>query len=313
MSLEEEISVHLSPFISAYLAGATEQLEGQIASAKISLARLVSPGLYYVMSGSDFSLDINNPEHPKIVCVGNNPSKVQTYGAVLSLYTERMLKLVNRKKQLKSSLVFDEYPTIYADLGPTISTGRSNMISCTIGIQDFSQLRKDYGKEQAEVIMNVCGNIISGQVLGDTAKHLSDRVGKIMQERESLSINSNDTSVSKSYQLDSAVPPSKISALSSGEFVGAIADSPEQPIKLKSFHCQIINDIPGIQQEEREYKEIPVIRNITNEEVMKNYYQIKRDITNLIETEIEKINGENPKTNTSLINDESADTQGVSL
>src|SRR5690606_39426642 len=90
-----------------------EQLEGQIASAKIALARLASPQLYYVLSGNDFTLDINNPDDPKIVCVGNNPQKIQIYGAVLSLYVNRILKLVNQKGKLKSSLVFDELPTIF--------------------------------------------------------------------------------------------------------------------------------------------------------------------------------------------------------
>ena len=227
LSLETEIEVLINPFVSAYIHKAMEQLEGQIASAKIGLARLSSPSLYYVLSGNDFTLDVNNPEHPKIVCVGNNPSKQQIYGAVLSLYIERMLKLVNRKGQLKSSLVFDEFPTVFVNnIDTLIATARGNKVATTLGIQDFSQLRKDYGKEQADVIMNVAGNIISGQVIGDTAKQLSERIGKIMQDRESVSINSNDTSVSHSTQLEAAIPPAKIANLSSGEFVGAVADDP---------------------------------------------------------------------------------------
>jgi hypothetical protein len=39
-----------------------EQLEGQIASAKVPIARLSSPQLYYVLSGNDLTLDINNPD-----------------------------------------------------------------------------------------------------------------------------------------------------------------------------------------------------------------------------------------------------------
>jgi len=138
--------------------------------------------------------------------------------------------------------------------------------------------------------MNVAGNIISGQVLGETAKLLSERIGKIMQDRESLSINSNDTSISKSNQLDSAIPASRISNLSSGEFVGAVSDTPTQRIKLKAFAGEIITDFNAIKKEEAGYKEIPVIRNIDNDTVMLNYYQIKRDIRNLIEREMQKIN-----------------------
>lgn len=290
LSLEAEIEVLINPFVSAFINKAMEQLEGQIASAKIGLARLASPSLYYVLSGNDFTLDVNNPEHPKIVCVGNNPAKQQIYGAVLSLYVERMLKLVNRKGQLKSSLVFDEFPTIYVNnIDNLIATARSNKVATTLGIQDFSQLRKDYGREQADVIMNVAGNIIAGQVIGDTAKQLSERIGKIMQERESVSINESSTSVSKSTQLETAIPPAKIANLSSGEFAGAVADDPQQRIKLKAFHSAIQNDHEALAKEEAAYEELPVIRQIDQAEVMRNYYQIKKDVQHIIETEMERI------------------------
>jgi hypothetical protein len=290
LSLQPEIEVLINPFISAFVNKAMDQLEGQIASAKIGLARLASPSLYYVLSGNDFTLDVNNPEHPKLVCVGNNPSKQQIYGAVLSLYIERTLKLMNRKGQLKSSLVFDEFPTVYVNnIDNLIATARSNKVATTLGIQDFSQLRKDYGKEQADVIMNVAGNIISGQVIGDTAKQLSDRIGKIMQDRESVSISASDTSVSKSKQLEAAIPPARIANLSSGEFVGAVADDPTAKIKLKAFHAQLLNDHEKLAAEEKSFKPIPVIRKIAHEEVMENYFRIKKEVKTIIQTEMDWI------------------------
>ncbi|MBZ4033909.1 YWFCY domain-containing protein [Flavobacterium sp. 17A] len=287
---EKEIEVLINPFVSAFLNEAVDQLEGQIASAKISLAKLSSPQLYYVLSGSDFTLDINNPSDPKIVSMGNNPQKIQTYGAVLSLFVSRLIKQVNQKEKLKSSLIFDEFPTIYLNnIDSLIATARSNRVSTCLGIQDFSQLRKDYGREQADVIVNIVGNIISGQVSGDTAKQLSERFGKIMQDRESLSINSSDTSISRSRQLESAVPPSKISSLSSGEFVGMTADNPDCRIELKTFHCEIVNDHEKIKKEMDNYKEIPIIRTIENVIVQKNYLQIKIEIQEIIHSEMERI------------------------
>ena len=287
---EKEIDVLINPFVNAYLNDVMEQLEGQIASAKVAMARLSSPQLYYVLSGNDFMLDINNPESPKIVCMGNNPQKIQIYGAVLSLYVTRLVKLVNKKGKQKSSLVFDEFPTIYLNnMDSLIATARSNKVATCLGVQDFSQLRKDYGKEQADVIMNITGNIISGQVTGDTAKQLSERFGKIMQDRESLSINRSDTSISRSKQLESAVPPSKISALSSGEFVGMVADDPDNKIELKTFHCEILNDHDALRQEQESYKEIPVIRKLDNTMVQRNYLQIKQDIQDIIQSEMERV------------------------
>jgi hypothetical protein len=285
LSSEPEIEVLINPFISAWRNEAYEQLEGQIASAKISLARLSSPQLYYVLSGNDFSLDINNPNDPKVVCLANNPQKSQIYGAVLSLYVNRINKLVNRKNQQKCSLIFDEFPTIYFNgIDNLIATARSNKVAVTLAVQDYSQLKKDYGREQAEVIMNIVGNIICGQVTGDTAKQLSERFGKINQQKESISINSSDTSISRSTQLDYAIPASKIAGLSSGEFVGMVADDPTNKIDLKTFHCQIQNNHEAIKQEEATYQEIPFARSVGPNEVLMNYQRIKEDVRNLVES-----------------------------
>ncbi|WP_297338465.1 conjugal transfer protein MobC [Algoriphagus sp.] len=287
---EPEIEVLINPFVSAYLHGAAEQLEGQITSAKITMARLSSPQLYYILSQSEFTLDLNNPREPKVICMGNNPQKQQVYGAVLSLYISRITKLVNRKNFLKSSLIFDEFPTIYFNgIDSLIATARSNQVATTLGVQDYSQLKKDYGREQAEVIMNTVGNIISGQVLGDTAKQISDRIGKINQARRSLSINSGDTSISHSTQLELAVPPSTISQLSSGQFVGVVTDDSTQKIDLKAFHCEIQNDHQALAKEQKCYQPIPAVRKLREEEVMENYRRIKSEVNQLIKEELDRM------------------------
>ena len=290
---EPEIKALINPFISAYQNKAMAQLEGQIASAKIGLARLSSPQLYYVLSGNDFTLDINNPLEPKIVCMGNNPQKQQVYGAVLSLYVSRMIKLVNRKGQLKSSLVFDEFPTIYiggsSGIDGLLATSRSNFVCTTLAVQNFEQLKKDYSAEQADVIVGIVGNIISGQVTGSSAKKLSENFGKILQDKESKSINSADISISKSTQMDYAIPASKIAALSSGEFVGIVADNPDQKIKLKMFHSEIQNDHKAIADEEKGYKSIPAVEHVAYEDIIENYVKIKYDIEQLFEDELTKI------------------------
>jgi hypothetical protein len=292
---EPEITALINPFISAYNQGAKQQLEGQVASAKIGLARLASPQLYYVLSGNDFKLDLNNPDEPKIICLGNNPQKLQIYGAVLSLYISRMIKLVNQKGKLKSSLVFDEFPTIYFNnIDSLIATARSNKVATTLAVQDFSQLKKDYGAEQADVITGIVGNIISGQVTGDTAKKLSENFGKIVQDKNSLTINSSDTSVSKATQLDYAIPAAKIAALSSGEFVGMVADNPEQEIELKMFHSRIQNDHEAIAKEEAGYQPIPVVEWVSEEMVQETYAQIKADIAELFRNELAALEEEKP-------------------
>jgi hypothetical protein len=293
LKAEKEIEALINPFVSAYMNDVMEQLEGQIASAKISMARLVSPQLYYVLSGNDFTLDINNPDEPKIVCMGNNPQKIQVYGAVLSLYVSRLIKTVNKKGKQKSSLIFDEFPTIYLNnMDSLIATARSNKVATTLGVQDFSQLKKDYGKDQADVIMNITGNLIAGQVTGETAKQLSERFGKILQDRTSLSINRTDTSVSHSRQLDSAVPASKIATLSSGEFVGMVADDPGQKIELKTFHAAILNDHNALKREQDNYKDIPVVREVTQAMIQQTYLKIRQEVEYLVNAEMERLLGD---------------------
>lgn len=280
----------VNPFVSAYLNRAMEQLEGQIASAKIALARLVSPALYYVLSGNDFTLDINNPEEPKIVCVGNNPQRAQTYGAVHSLYLTRLSRLVAKKGKLPSSIIVDELPTVYWNSAPNlIGIARGYRCAITLAVQDYSQLKRDYSKEEAEILLNICGNLFCGQTVGETAKNVSDRIGKIVQPRDSVSINRNDTSVSKNTQLEVAVPPSRISQLSSGEFVGLMADTPTDVIKLKPFHSMIQNDHKAIAAEEAAYKEIQIVREVTPEMVQSEVQRVKDEVNEIRYHEIERI------------------------
>ena len=237
---EPEIAFLISPFISAYQAGVMPQLEGQIAGAKISLARLSAPHLYYVLSGNDFTLDINDPSAPKVICMGNTPAKQQVYGAVVSLYVSRLVRLVNQKGRLPSSLVFDEFPTLYFNgMDTLLATARSNRVATTIAVQDMSQLRKEYGKDLSDVLLNITGNIISGQVSGDSARALSERFGRILQERYTTHTSPREQSIGMSRHLEAALPPSRIATLSAGEMVGILADAPDQAVKLKLFHGRI--------------------------------------------------------------------------
>ena len=290
-----DLENYLSPFVDAWKGGAAEQLMGQIASAKIPLSRLISPQLYWVMSGSDFTLDINNPKEPKVLCVGNNPDRISIYGAALGLYNSRIVKLINKKKQLKSCVIIDELPTIFfKGLDNLIATARSNKVAVVLGFQDFSQLKRDYGDKEAAVIMSTVGNVFSGQVVGETAKTLSERFGKILQKRESMSINRNDTSTSISTQLDSLIPASKISTLSQGMFVGAVADNFGETIEQKIFHAQIVVDNEAVQKETAAYQPIPEISSFLDEngndtmeeQIRANYRQIKQDIVELVENEL---------------------------
>ena len=294
----DELANYLSPFMDAWEGGAQDQLQGQIASAKIPLSRMISPALYWVMTGDDFSLDINNPNEPKVLVVGNNPDRQNIYSAALGLYNSRIVKLINKKKQLKSSVIIDELPTIYfRGLDNLIATARSNKVAVCLGFQDFSQLTRDYGDKESKVIQNTVGNVFSGQVVGETAKTLSERFGKVLQQRQSMTINRNDKSTSISTQMDSLIPASKISNLTQGMFVGAVSDNFDERIDQKIFHAEIVVDNTKVSAEMKAYQPIPVIADFINEDgfdnlketIEANYKRLKQEVLSLVDSETERI------------------------
>ena len=294
----DELANYLSPFMDAWEGGAQDQLQGQIASAKIPLSRMISPALYWVMTGDDFSLDINNPNEPKVLVVGNNPDRQNIYSAALGLYNSRIVKLINKKRQLKSSVIIDELPTIYfRGLDNLIATARSNKVAVCLGFQDFSQLTRDYGDKESKVIQNTVGNVFSGQVVGEIAKTLSERFGKVFQQRQSMTINRNDKSTSISTQMDSLIPASKISNLTQGMFVGAVSDNYDERIDQKIFHAEIVVDSAKVSAETKTYEPIPTIADFTNEDgsdnlketIEANYCKVKEEILSLVDSEIMRI------------------------
>ncbi|MBS0027111.1 conjugal transfer protein MobC [Chitinophaga hostae] len=290
LQTEPEISAFISPFISAYVENTMEQLEGQVDAAKIGLARLSSPTIYYLLSGSDFSLDVNNPAAPKIVCLANNPQKQEVYGPILSLFMTRISKIINQPGKVKTAVILDEFPTLtFLELSTQIASARSHLITTILAMQSDHQLRLNYGKEWADVVLNICGNIMIGQTSGELAKQVSERLGKVLQDRESISINASDTSISRSKQLEMAVPVSTISNLSAGEFVGICADTPQQPIELKRFHARVLVHDLALKVEKESYLPIPVVKAVTREDIMDNYEIIKQDVQDIVDAVLQSV------------------------
>jgi hypothetical protein len=295
LAQEKDVVNIINPFINAHKRGASEQLEGQLGSLKIAISKIISKEIYWICSGNDFSLDINNPDYPKVVCLANNPLRIEMYGAVLSLFITRMLKVMNRKNQHKSSLIFDELPTIYfRGLDTLIATARSNRISTLLGIQTIDQLIRDYGKEQANAILTNIGNVFAGQSVGETAKFIQNRMGKILQERQSININRNIQSTSFSTQMDYLVPEGKIATLPQGQMVGQVADNYGEQIKQKNFNCLIYADTRETAREERDFQPIPEIYRFDNVQVLleNNRTKICNDIREILQKTVSRRAGQ---------------------
>ena len=278
LKADPEIATLIEPFIQAYSNKTMEMLDGQVTSARIPLGRLSSPELYYVLTGNDFSLDINNPDAPKIFCLGGDPSRTEALAPVLSLYLDRLTRACNRPGQYPCALVCDEFATVRAyNMVSTIATGRSNNIIPILSIQDVSQLRTRYSHDEANTILNICGNLFCGQAGGETARWASDRFPKILQEKSSVSVNSDDTSVSTTQQWEPTVTIPTISSLSSGEFVGIVADEPGKELGGKTFHSKIVREeVFG------PLNDLPVISDVDKETIQRQFIAVKAEIREMI-------------------------------
>jgi hypothetical protein len=290
LSIEPEIANLINPFAEAYKNKTMEMLDGQLASAKIPLARLASPELYYVLSGDDLTLDINNASCPAILCLGGDPQKQTALAPVLSLFIDRLNKLINQKGRHRCAMICDEFATVRATgVLTTITTARSNDIVPVIAVQDLSQLRTQYSREEADLILNITGNLVCGQVGGETARWVAERFPSTMQDRTSISINSNDTSVSRSRQLDKTITPSTIATLSSGEFLGIVADDPKEKLELKAFHGTIINDDTALDEEKAKWLPLPLVRQVDAALITQNFNRIKQEAQELVDIETSRI------------------------
>jgi type IV secretory pathway TraG/TraD family ATPase VirD4 len=301
-----DLDAFMTNFVNSFENGAMEQLQGQVASVQIAVSMLVSPRVYWTMSGNDFSFDINNPDEPKILCVGNNPERESVYAAALGLVNARIVQLTNKQDKMPCGIIVDELPTMYfRKIDNLINTARSNKVAICLGFQDNSQLKRDYGDKEYEVIVSTIGNLFAGQVLGNTAKSLQERYGKVLQERQSMSVNRNDTSTSYSTQMDYLIPAGKIANLRQGTFVGNVVEDLRmvdergnaiEGMVQNIFHAKIIVDHNKVKADEKRYQKLPIITDFTrdgrdcmNEIIQGNFQKVKADVKQIIADELERI------------------------
>lgn len=285
LGAEPEIGALVEPFAQAFRNKTFEVLDSQISSARIPLTRLASPDLYYLLTGDDLRLDINNASSPKILCLGGDPARVEALAPVLSLYIDRLTRLCNQPGRHPCAMICDEFATVRAySMTTAIATGRSNKIVPILAVQDLSQLRTQYSRNEADLFLNITGNVFCGQVGGETAKWMSERFPTIQQEKPSISSNSTDLSVSTTLQREPTVNQATIASLSSGEFVGVLSDDPDDELELKVFHGRILRS----EHPEVVYK-LPMVRDVDEATVMKQFERVKDDIRVLMAGELERV------------------------
>jgi type IV secretory pathway TraG/TraD family ATPase VirD4 len=231
---------------------ARDQIAGVIGTLQSAMAKIYTEEICYLLSGNDFDLNVNDPENPKFVCVGTNPTLVDTFSPVISLIFTVATKQMNQPNKHHSVIILDEAPTVYIpkfDLIP--ATGRSNKIATVFACQDISQIVDGYGDKKADVILSNLNNQIFGRASGKKGAHyVSDLFGKedttYMQRStgENTSRNSSITGggssrgtnegYSESIQERYWIKPQEMLDLETGEFVATLADS-----RIKRFRAKL--------------------------------------------------------------------------
>ena len=286
LTSNDELSSLLSPFMSAYRAKAFDQLEGQVGTLKIFISRLATLETFWVFSGDDFSLKISDPKHPSILVLANDPATQNINSTCYSVVLNRLTRLINSKGNLPSALILDELPTIFVHrIENLIATARSNKVAVLMGLQELPQFHQHYGKEVANTICAVVGNVLSGSVRSkETLDWLEKLFGRVKQESESLSIDRSKLSVSLSERLENLIPSGKIAALSTGEMVGILAREPNEnyakAYQPSVINCKINLDLKAVAAEEASYLPLPV------------FYDFKGNKMQVLSENFKKINNE---------------------
>jgi len=288
---EPELVSLLSPFKSAYVAKAFDQLEGQIGTLKIFISRLATKETFWIFSGSDIDLKISSSAHPGILVLANDPGTQQINSAVYSIVLNRITRLVNSKGNQPCAIIIDEVPTLFMHrIENLIATARSNKVAVILGLQELPQFKQQYGKDTAATITSVIGNVLSGSVRNkETLEWLERLFGKVKQLNESLSIDRNKTSVSLSEKLEPLIPAGKIASLKAGELVGMLASDSEKgytgKFETSAVNCKVNLDLADIAREESMYTELPTYYDFKGkkEDVLReNFKRINREVEHLI-------------------------------
>ena len=252
--------VLVQSLITAVKQGAEKQIAGVVSSLQVDISGIATPEISWVLSpdedprlGEDaegFSLNLNDPENPTLLTIGNDPTLARTFSPVISCVIAVALKLMNQQYKHPSFVLIDEGATIYVPGLETIpATARSNKVAMLYMTQDMAQLIDAYGKDKAQVLVSNLNNQFFGKTNStETARLISDMVGK--EDMEMVSISSGQSmggtggsnkGQSVSIQERQVFRPQDAYTLRQGEFVGQTVETPNS-----FFLAQLERDIePG--------------------------------------------------------------------
>jgi type IV secretory pathway TraG/TraD family ATPase VirD4 len=239
---------------------AYDQLAGVVGSLTMQLQKINTPEICWVLTGDDFTLDLNNPNDPKFVVFGSLPELKSALSPVVAFISTIGFKLMNAQGKLPSAAFIDEGPTLFIpNLDSVPATARSNKLCVVYMAQDFSQMDVMYGKDNRKALVgNLAYQFYGNTSELETAKHVSEMVGEEYREIASHNVGgsssesgeSSSKGVSYSKQKRKIVEVQEMLTLKQGTFVGKLVESQNDWFKAP---MKMISD----SNEDFELKEIP--------------------------------------------------------
>lgn len=292
---DEDLQKLMQPLYVAHSKNAESQIAGMVSSSQLPVTLLYNKELYQALGPreeEETSLDISNPESPMILTICNNPKLKESLSPAISLILSCVMSNINQQGKRKALFCIDELPTIYIkNLDNLPATARSNKVASVFGVQDRTQLTRDYGKKESDTLLANLGNIFVGMTNNlDTAKQVTQLVGK--NDYLNTSYSTNETvSVSESLKEKSILQERDIMGQEIGHFTGKIAGgkpalfSAQMPeFKHSDVYGKVSRHIPEIGIEQMKFRtgDIETDRKIFDELVIANFNRINNDVQDLL-------------------------------
>lgn len=279
VSTDFEVSAMVASIKTAIENQAGKQLAGVVSTLQDGLSRLATPNIFWVLSAEETRLDINNPDAPQMLVLGNNPLLSTTYAPILSLVLLSSLQKMNVPGKHKSMVILDEAQTTkIPKLEQILAVCRSNQISISFITQDLSQIEDVYGHVRKDVLMGNFSNMIFGKTNHlKTAEYVSNLVGKgdLVIENKNVGHSVGEQghiteTETKTYstQEKTLLKPQEVIGFGEGVFLNFRPNY--QPFTTKFKPAEKVEE------------SLPAFRSITHQEIEDNYNQIFKDVQSLV-------------------------------
>ena len=306
LSEDAEIALNMSSMLTAWKLGAQQQTAGAVSSAQTPLVLLNNKYIFWVLSPlpeEEFSLDITNPEHPTLLCIGNAPSIKEAVSPPISCIASVLMSQMNNPGKNKSVFLVDEFPTINLQgIDTFIGTARKHNVATILALQDFNQAVRDYGEKSANILKASCGTQAYGMTGNEkTAKDIENLFGEKKEAQESYSHQENGgRSRTESLQKEKVVRARDVAGQNAGHFIGKIAGGSPPFFNVQMDMCHFEEkEIPAFSLPVRlgkgkEKLELDILEEI----VQHNYIKIINEVNEVLK----KVKGKIENKNQSITN-----------